>query len=482
MRGPRATPVRVDEPSPDLIQDAMAWCAQHGLVYGAQNPSDPCALVHAPFALTPVPFPRQAFERAVAASRPFNAMIDRVSRDEAYLKSVLDAAAKGDAEFTGRLMEIYTDEMQWRRERGASASSSEMSLVLTRSDYMLHDPTSTMLQVELNTIASSFGCLSTLVGGLHRFILGKAGVEKEVVDGALPVNTSMTALVDGLAAGVEAHGHEDRTMVMVVQPDEQNSFDQQWLQFQLWDRYGVRTIRKTLREIRDESVVSETGDGDLRLDGKVVSLVYFRAGYTPNDYLGEEEWEARRVIERSSACKCPTVAMQLAGSKKVQQDLAKPGVVERFSDSTEDASLMRTCFAGLWGLDELSSDAEAQQAVRAAIEDPGGFVLKPQREGGGNNMYGAELKAMLESGKDVSDLVLMQKILPPSHRTTMVRRGAYEEMDTLSELGIYGVLLRVGEDVVMNNEAGVLVRTKPAVSAEGGVAAGFAVLDSVQLC
>lgn len=96
-------------------------------------------------------------------------------------------------------------------------------------------------------------------------------------------------------------------------------------------------------------------------------------------------------------------------------------------------------------------------------------------------MYGDELRQKLQSGNDLSDLVLMQKILPPSHRTTMVRRGRHETTETLSELGIYGVLLRVGETVTVNQQAGLLVRTKPKVSQEGGVAAGFAVLDSVQL-
>lgn len=58
--------------------------------------------MHAPFALTPVPFPRDAFERAKDASIPFNAMIDAVSRDGEYLKSVLENAAKYDADFTVR--------------------------------------------------------------------------------------------------------------------------------------------------------------------------------------------------------------------------------------------------------------------------------------------------------------------------------------------------------------------------------------------
>jgi len=44
-----------------------------------------------------------------------------------------------------------------------------------------------------------------------------------------------------------------------------------------------------------------------------VSVVYFRAGYTPADYFGEEEWTARALVEESNAAKCPTVGYQLAG-------------------------------------------------------------------------------------------------------------------------------------------------------------------------
>ena len=49
---------------------------------------------------------------------------------------------------------------------------------MLRSDYMLHTPTNSLLQVELNTIASSFGCLSTLVGRMHRYLLGRLGASE----------------------------------------------------------------------------------------------------------------------------------------------------------------------------------------------------------------------------------------------------------------------------------------------------------------
>lgn len=63
----------------------------------------------------------------------------------------------------------------------------------------------------------------------------------------------------------------------------------------------------------------------------------------------------------------------------------------------------------------------------------------------------------------------------------MVRNGQATLADTLSELGIYSTFVRRGNEVLRNEEAGHLVRTKAATSNEGGVAAGFAVLDSPML-
>ena len=68
-----------------------------------------------------------------------------------------------------------------------------------------------------------------------------------------------------------------------------------------------------------------------------------------------------------------------------------------------------------------------------------------------------------------------------ARRSVLLREGQILEVDSLSELGIYGTFVRRGERVILNREAGHLVRTKAATSDEGGVAAGFAVLDSPYL-
>lgn len=65
-------------------------------------------------------------------------------------------------------------------------------------------------------------------------------------------------------------------------------------------------------------VADAKGRSLLYLDGYEISVIYFRAGYSPDDYFSEHEWRARRLMEHSFAIKCPNVAYHLAGAKKVR--------------------------------------------------------------------------------------------------------------------------------------------------------------------
>ena len=60
-------------------------------------------------------------------------------------------------------------------------------------------------------------------------------------------------------------------------------------------------------------------------------------------------------MERSRAIKCPTVRSQLSGCKKVQQELARPGAVERFIQDTAAVQRIRNTFAGLYSLEQVCS-------------------------------------------------------------------------------------------------------------------------------
>ena len=189
---------------------------------------------------------------------------------------------------------------------------------------------------------------------------------------------------------------------------------------------------------------------EVRAAGKryAASVVYFRAGYTPDDYPGDAEWRARLLVERSKAVKCPCLAQHLAGTKKVQQQLAVPGELERFTANAAEAAQLRACFAKLYGLEEggARGAAAVEEIVAEAVRAPDGFVLKPQREGGGNNLYGGELADALRamSPSERASYILMERIRPPSCPMPLMRQGDLDGGGCTCELGVYGVVLTDG--------------------------------------
>ncbi|CAM6100484.1 unnamed protein product [Calypogeia fissa] len=453
----------------ELIPEALVWASLNGLVVGDRAVENSgtipgVGLVHAPMSLLPTPFRADAFNFGVDLSTLFNDLVDKVSQDAAFLQHTLSRTQKAD-EFTARLLKIHSKIL----EEGVRQN---IRLGLHRSDYMLDGATGSLLQVELNTISSSFSGLGSLVSKLHKYLVSgpkHIGLESSRV----PENQACDGFAEGLALAWEEYGDRSAAVLMIVQPVERNMYDQQWISFKLKDL-------RTLAEVHSTARLSP--DGTLYVGEQVISVVYYRAGYTPNDYPSEIEWDARLLLERSAAVKCPTISYHLTGAKKIQQELARPGVLERFVKDARAVSTLKSCFAGLWGLEEEGSEGIIEEAIRA----PHGFVLKPQREGGGNNIYGEDVaKKLIElkarGGDALAAYILMQRIFPKEHTSYLVRGGAWSANKTISELGIYGVYVRNGDREVLNVHAGHLLRTKTSDSNEGGVATGFAVLDSPYL-
>jgi glutathione synthase len=185
--------------------------------------------------------------------------------------------------------------------------------------------------------------------------------------------------------------------------------DQRLLENELWSVHAIKAVFMTMAEVAELGRLDEDSRLLIRRPSRVgdlpgeeeeyrISVAYFRAGYTPDDYYTEAEWSARGMIEASCAVKCPTLGYQLAGTKKVQQALCVPGVLERYLSPGECATVRR-CFAGQYSLGALATP-ESEAAIEVAIRDGRQWVLKPQREGGGNNLYGSELSAFLSSHKN----------------------------------------------------------------------------------
>jgi glutathione synthase len=120
---------------------------------------------HAPLSLVPSSFPRASFDFIKSIQPIFNILVDKVSRDKDFIMSTLQIVSESD-DFTGRLLQIY-DSLPRK------TVMESINLGIHRSDYMLQQEdgpdgvVSKVLQVEINTIASSFGCLSSKVGNVN---------------------------------------------------------------------------------------------------------------------------------------------------------------------------------------------------------------------------------------------------------------------------------------------------------------------------
>ncbi|XP_074148573.1 glutathione synthetase isoform X3 [Sminthopsis crassicaudata] len=309
---------------------------------------------------------------------------------------------------------------------------------------------------------------------LARHILNILGKTKEAA--CILSNNPSKGLALGIAKAWELYDSPKALVLVIAQKEERNVFDQHYIEHDLLSR-NIHVIRRRFEDVAKTGSLSQ--DRKLFVDGQEIAVVYFRDGYMPSQY-SPQNWEARLLLERSCAVKCPDVATQLVGTKKVQQELSRPGVLESLiPDQPEAVARLRATFAGLYSLD---MGEEGDCAIMEAIAAPDRFVLKPQREGGGNNLYGEEMAQTLEqlkASEERASYILMEKIEPEPFWNCLLQAGIPARMtQCISELGIFGVYVRQGKTLLMNKHVGHLLRTKSTKHADGGVAAGVAVLDN----
>ncbi|KAI0036289.1 glutathione synthase [Vararia minispora EC-137] len=503
-----------------LTTAATTYALSHSLLYLPLSPPapppHPASAIHAPLALFPTPIPRALFSTAQRLQRAYNTLYARVALDAAFLDAVMGAGGVADVdEFTGALWET------WKAVRDDCVQPLQLGLF--RSDYLLHQPTADepvrLKQVEFNTVSASFGALSQQVAALHRHLYASTsyfGASALLKPGCFPPNKTVRGLAAGIAEAHRAYGCPSAHVLFIVQPGERNIFDQRLLEYELLEAYNIRTLRQTFAELQTSASLSSTralltAGGEHTPNSPrpphpthappvphsphapnapiEAAVVYFRAGYTPTDYDGPKAYALRGLLERSRAIQCPSIALQLAGGKKVQEVLARPGVLERFVHDADDARALRETWVGMWGLDarrdEGAEEPEPAGTVLARARAPD-LVLKPQREGGGNNVYRSSIPSFLSAlpARERRAWIAMELIRPPAGvGGYLVRSGAPRAHAdrVVSELGVFGWALFGRGQGVREQEAGWLVRTKADGVDEGGVAAGFSVLDSVLL-
>lgn len=90
-------------------------------------------------------------------------------------------------------------------------------------------------------------------------------------------------------------------------------------------------------------------------------------------------------IELSKSIKCPSLGTFLAGMKKFQEYLSDSDHLHALCDYDLNlAGSFQSVFAKFLRLNDPDN-------FDKILNNPDDFVLKPQREGGGNNFYGSKI-------------------------------------------------------------------------------------------
>ena len=373
-----------------------------------------------------------------------------------------------------------------------------MPLLLMRSDFM-DDRLAGPKLVEFNSIAAGMGPFGQRIHELHRFLksehCGDYAKWSEHPEASLIANPAIDGLSGAVAGAARTIRNEfndgsTATFLMIVQAGEDNIFDQFLLE-QALQKKGIRTIRKTFEQL---SGALSTGEGNrLLLDGfGSIDAVYLRAGYEYCDYVAYQAKEShccealmktRVFIEQHRVAMNATVAQQLATSKKVQMLLSSMGAVglTDFGLTMPEATLVSRLLGEMRPIDEQTADWFAGQ-------DSSQWVLKNQGEGGGHCIFDDDIAKKLNAmhPAQYSTWALMKRMHPaPRANPALVVRGGKAAVvtDLISEIGMFSAHIdgKPATDGDSDGYAGYLIRSKSALTAEGGVHSGQGVLDSLAL-
>lgn len=444
----------------------------------------------------PTRFSRMLFNKAVDLQSAFNELYMKVSEDEEWLEETLRNLIANDP-FTKTLWSIH----EAVKREGYVQS---ISLDIFRSDYMAHQPESGIFelkQVEFNSYTVAGGTHGNIVYNMHQYLLRTRAygsyIFSEPLDPERPLipksNGTIRGIVNALAQGHRMYGTPINSsasckgILTVVQPYNFNICDERPIEYGLWEQ-SIPCYRITLEEIIEYT--SFGPDRELlyhryphKSSPMEVSVCYMRAGHEPREYNYHVHQTARLLLERSRAIKAPSLLAHLTTFKKVQQRLSMPGELERFLNPSE-ATAVRATFMPMYPMDD-SPEGHIGRAIATNPESAANHILKPSLEGGGHNIYGADIPKALERVPEQQwkNYILMEMIkTPPQAGLLISPRGLYEG-PVVSELGVFGTCMWKkkdggGAEILWNCQSGWSFKTKPTDVNEMSVVKGYGCFDS----
>jgi len=173
--------------------------------------------------------------------------------------------------------------------------------------------------------------------------------------------------------------------LILIADIETTILEQKYIECHLRDQ-GIKCKRLKLQELIEHCHLNE--DRNLYLRDELVSFAYFRTGYNLGMYTGNlaQVRKCRQMLAVSKAISIPSVNFELINLKRMQIELSKPFIIRQFLNE-EEARSLETSLIESWDFDTMR-DVDYDILVNIIKENKEDYVLKPNKEGGDNNIFG----------------------------------------------------------------------------------------------
>lgn len=478
--------------SQQIIDEATQWAIMHGVAFR----QDYNTAKHCPFSIAPTTMTREMFQHLRKVTPLITKLISNISEDHDYLQTSLYDVAKADP-FFARLLSLH---QQLHGNSNNRLKPARKPLLLMRTDFM-DDRKQGAKVIEFNGIAAGMAPFGQRATELHAYMhhqwpdVYHAWLEDS---NAIPAeNQGLEQLAYGVtqaAISIKASfilqtDQEKPTFLMVVQENEDNVYDQHLLE-QALQNLGLRTVRRTFKQLSTELFTGQNQRLMLKGVG-TIDVVYLRAGYQYRDYYSPEQdklrccqtlSQTRLFIEQHHVALNATISQQLATSKSMQMllTLMRPEDYARWGLKLDEANLVKSVFADMKPINQAVITWFNTKAIKQE------WVLKNQGEGGGHCIFGDKIseKLKLLNPQEYSAWALMQRLYPNERKapTIAVRDSKQTQVNNLvSEIGLFTAYYDGNPVTQLGGYAGYLIRSKPANEDEGGIHSGQGILDSLVL-
>jgi glutathione synthase len=458
-----------------IIDEMIDYLYSNGLII---KNKEGIGVKHIPITLYPSPIVKSFFDKIQFYQIAFNKIMDKISRDQQYIEQILTPISEKD-EFIKKLLEIS-------KKVSTFENKQKIQCGFFRNDYMVDKVKKFIYQIEFNTIAVSMFSFSDKLKKFYSFFSNKyPEIYERYKDKEIPLEKKdvipefSSSLIESIKL-FSPENYKNTIIIFVVQENEKNVFDQRTIENELYEKYNILSKRLTLNEIAKNCKVDEKGQ--ISYEEKIISLFYFRAGYTPSDYKDEESWKGREMIELSTAIKVPNINLFLTTLKVFQYELTKPDILKKYINEELISNDIIRFFTKIYYLRDMDKEKQ-KELFNQITSNPHSYVIKPQREGGGNNYYDEKIIPLLpkddsEPSDELLNSIIMERIEAPEYETLNLIDEKVIVNTINSEFSVYGVIISSDDKIYnINKSVGFLVRSKDKNAGEGGVIHGSGCVD-----